>query len=520
VATEQDRARGGPSVLAVRDLSKSFGGVRALDSVALTVDSGEVHGLLGENGSGKSTVIKILAGFHAPESGELQVQGRPVKLPLYPGQFRELGMSFVHQDLGLVGSLSVLENLRVDEIAESRNRFKIPWRAEARRARETFARYGVRIDPRARVMDLPPVQRALLAIVRAVESMRVEARAHGGRGLLVLDEPTVFLPKADTDQLFALVREIAAGGSSVLFVSHDLDEVREITDRVTVLRDGRNAGTVTTATTTERELVELIIGHRLEALEAEHQDLTRASVDVAIGGLTGGTLEDVSIELHHGEVLGLTGLVGSGFEEVPYFVFGALRPVSGRLTLGQKARNLTRMTPSEAIELGMGFIPGDRQRDGSVASLSVADNVTMQVVPDFFRGGRLERGRMVRRARELGREFDVRPNEPRLRYSSLSGGNQQKALLAKWLQTRPSLLLLHEPTQGVDVGARQQIFAMIREAAAAGSSVICSSSDYEQLATICDRVLIFGRGKIVQQLTGSDVTKERITEQCYNSVAA
>jgi ribose transport system ATP-binding protein len=231
-------------------------------------------------------------------------------------------------------------------------------------------------------------------------------------------------------------------------------------------------------------------------------------------------LRDVSIELHHGEVLGLTGLVGSGFEEVPYFVFGALRPGSGRLTLGQRARNLTRMTPAEAISIGMAFIPGDRQRDASIGSLAVTDNVTMQVVPDFFRGGRLERGRMVRRARELGGEFDVRPNDPRLRYSSLSGGNQQKALLAKWLQTEPSLLLLHEPTQGVDVGARQQIFVMIREAASAGASVVCSSSDYEQLATICDRVLIFARGRIVQQLRGDDVTKERITEQCYNSLAA
>jgi ribose transport system ATP-binding protein len=168
----------------------------------------------------------------------------------------------------------------------------------------------------------------------------------------------------------------------------------------------------------------------------------------------------------------------------------------------------------------MAFIPGDRHRDGSIASLAVADNVTMQVMPGFFRGGRLERGKMVRRARELGREFDVRPNEPRLRYSALSGGNQQKALLAKWLQTEPSLLLLHEPTQGVDVGARQQIFAMIRESAAGGTSVVCSSSDYEQLATICDRVLIFAGGRIVQQLRGGDVTKERITEQCYNSLAA
>jgi ribose transport system ATP-binding protein len=511
--------QGSVPILELRGLSKSFGGAQALADVSLTVLPGEVHGLLGENGSGKSTLIKILAGYHAPDEGELEVNGEHVKLPLYPGQFRELGMSFVHQDLGLIQSVSVVENLLVGELAESKQRWRIRWSRERARARATFARYGVPIDPRARVGDLSPVARALLAIVRAVESMRERAGGDDFRGLLILDEPTVFLPKTGTDQLFALIREIVATGSSVLFVSHDLDEVRQITDRVTVLRDGHVVDTVVTAETREGRLVEMIIGRSLEALTAEHHDLTDKKVGVSVRKLTGGSLSGLSLELHQGEVLGLTGLVGSGFEEVPYLLFGAWRSTEGELVIDDVRHDLTGMTPAKATHIHMALLPADRQRDGSVASLSVADNVTMQVIDEYYNHLRLERGRMLSDSRSLGREFDVRPNEPRMVYAELSGGNQQKALLAKWLQGNPRFLLLHEPTQGVDVGARQQIFAMIRAAAAGGAAVVCASADYEQLGAICDRVLIFARGRIVQQLVGAQVTKERITEQCYNSQA-
>jgi ribose transport system ATP-binding protein len=481
---------------------------------------GEVHGLLGENGSGKSTLIKVLAGYHAPDAGELEVDGEPVRLPLRPGQFRQLGMSFVHQDLGLVLSLTALENLRVGELASSRNRWGISWSRERRRARETFARYGVRIDPGRKVVDLRPVERALLAIVRAVEEMRSAAGERGAGGLLVLDEPTVFLPREGTEQLFSLVREIAASGSSVLFVSHDLDEVREITDRVTVLRDGRAVGTVVTREASRELLVEMIVGRRLEELAAEHHDLTARAADVAVEGLTGGSVRNVSLELHAGEVVALTGLLGSGFDELPYLLFGARRADAGALRLGEQLYDVARLTPAAALAAGIALLPADRQRDGAVGSLPVQDNITLPVLDTYFNGVALERRRLAGGAARLLREFDVRPADPRMPYGALSGGNQQKALLAKWLQTRPKLLLLHEPTQGVDVGARQQIFALVRQAADAGVYVLCASSDYEQLALICDRVLVFGRGRVARQLVGAQVTKERIIEQSYAAMAA
>jgi ribose transport system ATP-binding protein len=252
----------------------------------------------------------------------------------------------------------------------------------------------------------------------------------------------------------------------------------------------------------------------------EHHDPTRRTVAASIRDLSGGMVEDFSVELHEGEVLGLTGLVGSGFEDVPYLVFGARRADKGELIMGNVPHALHTMSPPRALKLGMALLPADRQRDGAVGSLSVSENVMLQVMQRYYDQLRLNRGRMQRDAGALCREYDVRPANPRAVYQSLSGGNQQKALLAKWLQMDPALLLLHEPTQGVDVGARQQIFSLIRDAAERKHAVICASSDYEQLSTVCDRVLIFGRGRVVSELVGQNVTKDRITQAAYASMGS
>jgi ribose transport system ATP-binding protein len=503
-------------VVALRNLSKSFGGARALDGVDLTVMPEEVHGLLGENGSGKSTLIKVLAGYHAPDSGTLEVNGQDVPLPLAPGQFRQLGLSFVHQDLGLIVELTALENLRMVELAASSS-WRIRWGRERRRAREAFERYGVAIRPDALVSDLSETDRARLAIVRALEDIRRAQRE--GRGLLILDEPTVFLSKDGTEDLFRLIRDVVANHASVLFVSHDLDEVREITDRVTVLRDGRMHGTVVTKEANEGELVEMIIGRRLAALVPQHDDTAGRTVDASVSELAGRQLRGISFQVHRGEVLGVTGLLGSGFEDVPYLLFGAKPCFGGEFELDGSRHNLRAMTPARALAANVTLLPGDRQREGSVGSMSVGDNVMLQVL-DRYRPLRLQRRRMRRDAASRLTEFDVRPADPALAYQSLSGGNQQKALLAKWLQTEPRLLLLHEPTQGVDIGAREQIFEMLTAAAGEGMSILCASSDYEQLAQICDRVLVIGRGRIVRELTGEEITKDRIAEQVYDSVGA
>jgi ribose transport system ATP-binding protein len=498
-------------LLELAAVSKSFGGVHALVDVDLQVADREVHGLLGQNGSGKSTLLKVLAGFHAPDAGALAMRGEPVPLPLAPGEFRSLGMAFVHQDLGLVPALSVCENLMVSRLGAG-GRGPIRWREERRRAAETLERHGLDgIDPGAPVGALTQMQRALLAIVRAVEELRA---AEHERPLLVLDEPTAFLPRAGIERLFALVRALVDDGASVLFVTHDLDEVVEICDCVTVLRDGRRAGTVAMAGATADDLVELIIGRRLARRAEREAAVARGAVRLRADAVGGRVLEGVDVEVCGGEVLGVTGLVGSGFEELPHLLFGS-REGRGRLELDGIALDLARLSPARAIAAGMALVPSDRPLDGVIGTLSVTDNVTMTAM-QLGRLGLL-RGRMRANARELGDRFGVTPNDPRLPLAALSGGNQQKVVLAKWLQHEPRLLLLDQPTQGVDVAARGQIFDAIRATAAAGAAVVCASADYEEVAALCDRLLIVARGRVVRSLERDELTKDRIAEQVLTS---
>ena len=504
-----------PSLLKVIGLTKIFGGQIALNSVDMTIEPGEVHGLLGENGSGKSTLIKVLSGFHIPDAGSLEVNGTPVALPLLPGQYRDLGFEFVHQDLGLAPSLTVAENLYMGTIASSHKGF-FSWRAARRRASQVFDEYGVSMNPSDIVENIRPVQRAILAIIRAIEGLK-DFDAESGTSkpnLLVLDEPTVFLPKQEVGLLFDLVRSITSRGSSVLFVSHDLDEVRQITDRITVLRDGTSMGTYETQGASKRDLVKLIVGHDLDAVESTPSlDFDEQPVVLSVRGLSTSLAREITFDLHEGEILGLAGLVGSGYEDSVYSLFGSDATATGTFTLEGREHDFAKNTPYEAKNLGMALVPADRKREGSVADLSVSENMNVTVLDRFFSAGFLKHGKLRDNARQLLMEFDVRPPIPTMDYGQFSGGNQQKAMMAKWQQTNPKVLLLHEPTQGVDVGAREQIYQLVRNNLAT-TSVLCASSDYEELATLCHRVAIIVRGRLVGYLSGDDVTHSKIADMC------
>lgn len=503
------------ALLELVGLTKSFGGAKALSGVDLRIEPGQVHGLLGQNGSGKSTLLKALAGFHEPDAGTLRVRGADVPLPLAAGAFRGLGLAFVHQDLALVPALSVTENLIVSRLV-GRGGGRIRWSAENRRALEVLERHGLTgIDPSSPVSRLTQMQRALLAIVRAVEELRADDHA---APLLVLDEPTAFLPRTGIERLFELVRRIVADGGSVLFVTHDLDEVRELCDCVTVLRDGRVAGTVEIAGTTTDDLVELIIGHRLERRSHTRQERPVGPVRLRARGVGGALVEGIDLEVRAGEVLGLTGLIGSGFDELAHVLFGS-RPGRGQVEIEGEARDLGGFTPRDAIALGVSFVPADRPSDATIQRLSVTDNVTVTTLGAHRGPLGLRRRGMGEKAHELGEAFAVTPNDPGLELSALSGGNQQKAVLAKWLQTDPRVLLLDQPTQGVDVRAREQIFAAIRAAAAAGTAVVCASADYDELASLCDRVLVLARGRVALELEGPDLSKDEIAEKVLTSTS-
>jgi ribose transport system ATP-binding protein len=430
---------------------------------------------------------------------------------------RQLGIGFVHQDLGLVPSLTVLDNLRIGTFA-SKTSWRLSWRAERRAALELLDEYGLQVDPAAKVAKLRPTERAMLAIVRAVQDIREVTERGDTTGLLVLDETTVFLPADEKDHLFRVVREIARKSASVLFVSHDLDEVREITDTVTVLRDGRVQGSVSTAKVTVGELVEMIVGRAVDIEQIERRVAASDAPAVVVADLQIDDVRYPSIETHAGEVVGLTGLPGTGFDRLPYAVFGAESPQSGTLMLNGQTHDLRRLNPIKAVRLGIGLLPADRQRQGSVGSLPVEDNVMSPVLSRFRTPVGLSRRAVTSASRDLMERFDVRPRDPAKTFQSLSGGNQQKALVGKWLQLGMRLWLLHEPTQGVDVGARQQIFRDVRAAAAGGMTVLCASNDHEQLALLCDRVLVFGSGGRIRELTGAGITKRNIGAACFDVV--
>ncbi|WP_320199610.1 sugar ABC transporter ATP-binding protein [Agrobacterium sp. rho-13.3] len=504
------------AVLTMQNIRMRFGSYYALKGVSLSIRRGEVFGLLGQNGSGKSTMIKVLAGFHQPEDGsEVILWGQKMPLPLDPMEIKKRGVAFVHQHLGLVPSLTVLENMRVTALGQKTPWF-INWRREAAAIAKLFAQFDLWIDPFQTVANLPPVERAFVAIIRAFEDLRASDAGYGGEGILVLDEPTPFLPAEDVQRLFALIRSIVKTGASVVIVTHDIDEVRDITDRVAVLRDGELVDILDTRSAERQSILDTIVGSRIDAFEKKRMSTSGVPAAVRVRGLTDGANAPFNFEIREGETLGVTGLIGSGFAALPYLLYGARRG-GGEITLGGKTVKIDAMTPLAAQQMGIAFLPGDRLGSAGIGSLSVTDNITLPILDGLLKPYGLDRAGMTQEAARLAQIYDVRPQNPHLPLASLSGGNQQKVLLAKWLQIKPKLLMLDEPTQGVDFGARQQIFKALDRAAADGTAILCASTDNEQLEQICDRVIVFSRGRPVIELKGSEISRKAITEACFHS---
>lgn len=503
------------AVLRMNNIRMRFGSYYALKGVSLSIRRGEVFGLLGQNGSGKSTMIKVLAGFHQPEEGsEVVLWGQTLPLPLDPMEIKKRGVAFVHQHLGLVPSLTVIENMRVTALRQ-KTPWLVNWKKEAQAISALFAEFGLDVDPFATVASLPPVERAFVAIIRAFEDLRASDAGHGGEGILVLDEPTPFLPAEDVQRLFTLIRSIVKTGASVVIVTHDIDEVRDITDRVAVLRDGELVDILDTRSTERQSILDTIIGTRIDHFAKSRMPSEGIPDAVIVKDLSDGKTPGFDFAIREGETLGVTGLIGSGFATLPYLLYGALRG-SGSLTIAGQTIDLSLISPLMAQKLGIAFLPGDRLGAAGIGSLSVTDNITLPVLDRLLGPAGLDRHGMVVEAGRLGQIYDVRPQNPQLPLGSLSGGNQQKVLLAKWLQIKPKLLMLDEPTQGVDFGARQQIFKALDRAASDGTAILCASTDNEQLEQICDRIIVFSRGRPVIELKGSEISRKSITEACFH----
>ncbi|MGV1047021.1 MAG: sugar ABC transporter ATP-binding protein [Solirubrobacterales bacterium] len=487
-------------VLAIRDASKEFPGVRALDGVSLDVAPGEVHALIGHNGSGKSTLIKVLSGFFEPGEGTVvEVAGRPVA----PGDAlasRAAGLRFVHQELGLVEDLSAVENLCLGSGFDTGSLWRIKWSSVRRQTERALAGLGFSIDVDAPVGSLTPTERTGVAVARALRDWEDEAR------LLVLDEPTAALPREEVHILFEAVRRVAASGLGVIYVSHRLDEILELADRVTALRDGKVVDTIATAGLEESDLVRLMLDYEPETRAQEATQPGETVLDVT--ELRGGTVRSLDFRVGRGEVVGLAGLTGSGREEVMSLLFGAA-PRGGTVRVG--GTELTPRSPGAAKRLGVAFVPADRRRHGSFPAMSVRENLTITDLRRYRRRwARLSRRGELAEVDGWLRRLDVKPPDPSRAYESLSGGNQQKIAIAKWLRLEPDVLLLDEPTQGVDVSAQAEIHGLIRQAASRGAAVLVSSSEEEELVEVCDRIVVLRDGRSVSELDGGSTTSAEL----------
>lgn len=486
--------------LTVTNMSKSFGGPRVLDGANLTIEPGEIRALVGENGSGKSTLIKILAGFHLPDDGSAEVDGHA--LHLGHGEASEaLGLRFVHQDLGLVNNLDAVDNIALGAGYPS-FRGRIRWRQERKRTRAALAELGYHFDVRRLAGDLAMSERTALAVARALAPRATPAK------VLILDEPTANLPAAEAERLFQLAKRVADSGVAVMFVSHHFDEVFGLAQSVTVLRDGKLVVTRPVAGMTEDNLIELVIGRQLEHVEHDAKAAEKKEVVLRVSGLGCNVLNNVDLLVHAGEIVGVAGITGSGRDEMAPALFGDLDRTGEAKINGA---DMPKLRPDRAMAMGMGLVPAQRHANAAFMTETLRENITIVRPGIHWRGGILRKGAERADVAKWLDRLDVRPRNSEFTMADLSGGNQQKVVLARWLRMEPKVLVLDEPTQGVDVGAKSDIHKLVDEAAAQGTAVLVVSTDHEELVRLCHRVLILRRGRIADEISGARMDHDLIT---------
>jgi ribose transport system ATP-binding protein len=486
-------------VLQIKGMSKAFPGTLALDNVDFDVVEGEVHALVGQNGSGKSTLIKVLAGFHTAESGAVvEVDGEPIKLGDGAAS-HDAGFRFVHQDLALVQDLSVLENLAFGRGFQRGVAGRILWKDEQKSAQALVESLGYDFDVREPVATLAAAEKTGVAIARALQD------AEGAR-VLVLDEPTATLPTSEVQVLFAAIRRVQQRGLGVIYVSHRLDEVFEIAQRVTVLRDGRRVGTWETNAIDENQLIEFMTGGvPLKARKAT--SAAHGAPRLEVHDVGGEALKRLSFSVRAGEVLGIAGLTGSGRDELLPVLFGAAQ---GRGRVAVDGTDVPISDPRAAKAAGLALVPADRHRQGGILLMSLEENVTLTDLGRHTSRGRLRRSKERAEVEEWLTTLDVRPPFPEAALDSLSGGNQQKIVLGKWLSRGCDVLLLDEPTRGIDVGAKVEIYRLLRKLTEQGLAILLISSDMLEVLGLSDRVAVMRRGRLVRTLDNADVSEEEV----------
>ncbi|NBJ11660.1 sugar ABC transporter ATP-binding protein [Microvirga arsenatis] len=495
---------GSAPILEMRDISKTFPGVRALANVSLTVYPGEIHALMGENGAGKSTLMKILSGaYQADPGGEIRINGQPVAID-GPMTARHRGISIIYQELSLAPNLSVAENMLLGR--EHKSGPMVDRRSMEKACQDVLERLGVHFRASTKVSELSMAERQLVEIARALIA---------NSRILVMDEPTTSLSSRETEALFALVRQLREDGLAIIYISHRMAEVYELADRVSVLRDGSYVGTLVGDEISAERLVQMMVGRDLSSFYKKEHDAhqSRGPVMFAVRNMGDGVrVHDCSFELHEGEVLGIAGLVGAGRTELARLIYGADRRTSGEVSLLGKRLSIHR--PEDAIDSGIVYLTEDRKNLGLFLDLTVRENVNVSVLGrDARMGGVLNLKAAKDRAAAAIRALGIRVAGDVVPVGSLSGGNQQKVLLSRLLETKPKVLILDEPTRGVDIGAKSEIYRLIDNLARNGVGVIVISSELPEVVGICDRVLVMREGRIAGEVGGAEhppVTQEEI----------
>ena len=492
--------------IAVHGLSKTYPGARALVDLELAVMPGQIHGIVGQNGAGKSTFIRMLSGAEQPDAGGILVDGEPVHFAT-PQSAQRAGIFTVYQELSLVPELSVAENIHIGDLPR-RRWGAVDWPKARARARAELATLGFDVDVRKPVRALPIAHRQAVELAKAV-----------GRDakVLLLDEPTATLPKPDVERLFVVLRQLRDRGITILYISHRMDEMYEICEQISVFRDGRRAGTYDVAASSPDEVLRAMLGRMIaetvDTSDARHVRMRRlgtgaASTEVALGVERlgdGSVLEDIDLQLHRGEVLGVSGLAGNGQAELAACLFGAAPAATGRFLVDGRERRIK--SPAQAIRLGLGLLPEERKSQGLVLGMTTASNITMASLPRFTRHGLLRRREEGRAAQQMRASLGIKTSSVRNAVGNLSGGNQQKVVLAKWLLSQARTLIFDEPTRGVDVGAKVEMYELIRGFVKDGGSALIITSEIEE-ALMCDRVMVMKRGRIAGVLDREQLERD------------
>jgi simple sugar transport system ATP-binding protein len=494
--------------IAMRGISMVFPGVKALDGVDFTLAPGEIHALLGENGAGKSTLVKVMTGVYQPDAGTIELDGRPVHFAS-PGAAQDAGINTVYQEVNLVPTLSVAENLMLER--QSTRFGLISWRKGRERAKQALARLGLDIDVGKSLGSYSLAIQQMVAIARALDR---ETK------VLVLDEPTASLDAHEVEALFRVLREIKTRGISIVFITHFIDQVYAISDRITVLRNGHFAGSAATAELPRMDLVKLMIGRQVEGHHNVHPPIDSIqTADPALVKVTGlgrnRYLEAFDLTIRTGEVVGLAGLLGSGRTETAKLIFGAVKADKGRMEIDGTPVSLR--SPGQAIRLGFGFCPEDRKHDGLILELSVRENIVLALQTRrgwYNRVGEAEQNRL---ATEMIAALGIATPDAEKPVGQLSGGNQQKVILARWLVAKPRLLILDEPTRGIDIGAHAEIVALIRRLCQEGLALLVASSELEEIVAFSHRVAVMRDHRKVTEIVGSDISQSAIVEAIANS---